>query len=370
MVGAGDSVITAIPASELQYRSNMDVFLTVTFTLKNSTSWADSGYEIAWAQHQLQTSANPLAQAVSEPERLPSQLDVSSFGSLIRISGDDFSFTFDRARGGLKTWIAKGKTLLEAAPTNGVAIVPGFWRPPTDNDVPVALPYWKRFNVHALTSQLRSLSIDTSSPNGVSINVRSFISPPVLAWGWDAEAVYTITRRGALTIRFARLTPTGYYPEHVPRIGLDLRLSRELDSVRWYGRGPGESYPDKGASQRVGIWASKSVADLQTPYDLPQENGNRIDTHWVTLSNGLPSRTGLRASRSGDSLFSFAASHHSAKTVEEAAHPPDLVEEDATLLRLDAQVAGLGTSSCGPGVREDHLVKCEETSFEFTLESF
>lgn len=53
--------------------------------------------------------------------------------------------------------------------------------------------------------------------------------------------------------------------------------------------------------------------------------------------------------------FDFVASHHSAETVQAARHP--LVEEDATLLRLDARF-GLGS-----GLREDVLVKCEETSF-------
>ncbi|MCV5153381.1 beta-galactosidase small subunit, partial [Escherichia coli] len=49
-------------------------------------------------------------------------------------------------------------------------------------------------------------------------------------------------------------------------------------------------------------------------------------------------------------------------------HPCDLVEEDATLLRLDAKVAGVGTAACGPGVREDLLVKVEEMKFSFVLE--
>ena len=80
--------------------------------------------------------------------------------------------------------------------------------------------------------------------------------------------------------------------------------------------------------------------------------------------------TGIRAIRIGDeSFFDFAASHHSAQTIQNAKHPDDLVEDDATLLRLDAKVAGVGTAACGPGVREDLLVKCEEISFGFELRS-
>jgi beta-galactosidase len=44
------------------------------------------------------------------------------------------------------------------------------------------------------------------------------------------------------------------------------------------------------------------------------------------------------------------------------------LREDATLLKLDAEVAGVGTAACGPGVKDEFQVKCRETKFSFTLE--
>ena len=135
--------------------------------------------------------------------------------------------------------------------------------------------------------------------------------------------------------------------------------------------GPGESYPDKAASQKVGIWSVSSVAYLQTPYDVPQENGNRLDTRWVKITNSRQQGRGIRVRRlctANSELFSFAASRHSAETIQTAKHPADLIEEDALLLRLDIKVAGVGTGACGPGVRPDFLVKCEKTQFAFELE--
>jgi beta-galactosidase len=46
-----------------------------------------------------------------------------------------------------------------------------------------------------------------------------------------------------------------------------------------------------------------------------------------------------------------------------------LVDGAATVLRLDAKVAGVGTGACGPAVREDLLVKTEEMKFGFVLEA-
>jgi len=118
------------------------------------------------------------------------------------------------------------------------------------------------------------------------------------------------------------------------------------------------------------------VAELQTGYEVPQENGNRMGTRWVSLRDG-EGKTGLRAIASGgddwsrncDREFSFLVTTHSVESLQGAAHPCDLVEESATLVRLDAKVAGVGTGACGPGVRGDLLVGVEGMRFGFVLEA-
>ncbi|KAK7422544.1 Beta-galactosidase (Lactase) [Neonectria punicea] len=366
-VKAGEKATFPIPAEALNYKSDKEVHLTISLTLKHQTPWAPSGHEVAWTQHRLQTTK---VESTERPilNRPSSKLSVSTKGSSVLVSGDDFVFTFDRARGALKSWTVNGQTLLDADPKYGVAIVPSFWRPATDNDVPQSLPYWRRFGVDDLTSQLRSLEIDSSSPDKTVLKAHTFMTPPVLGWGWDCEIEYTVTNVGALIINATRLTPTGSFPSHVPRIGLNVHASKALDQVRWLGLGPGESYPDKRSSQRVGVWEAGSVAELQVPYDVPQENGNRLETRWVALTDPRAQSSGLRVSRLDDAEFSFVASRNSVDNVQAAEHPPDLVEEDATLLRVDAKVAGVGTAACGPGVRDDLLVKSEVTGFKFKIE--
>jgi len=292
------------------------------------------------------------------------------------VSGQNFHFTFDTARGYLTHWVANGVPLLEADPVTGAAIIPSFWRPPTDNDAPNSLPYWKRFGVDVLTSQLRSIDIK-SSADAVEVTTTTFLAPPVLPWGWNTTTKYIICPAGTLSISVS-LSPTGPIPKHVPRAGLNLRIPRSLQTVRWLGLGPGESYPDKRAAQRVGVWSVASIADMQTRYEVPQEGGNRMGTRWVSLSSstrtGAP---GIRAVAAGteewsepsNREFSFAASAHDAHAVESARHPCDLVDGAATVLRLDAKVAGVGTGACGPAVREDLLVKTEEMKFGFVLEA-
>ncbi|KAK3382644.1 glycoside hydrolase family 2 protein [Lasiosphaeria ovina] len=371
-IAPGTSAKVTLPSSALSIKSEKEVYLTVSLSLRDPKSWGNAGHEVAWFQHKLSGYEPSLASTALTRVSSPFQCEQAGAKTIIKGSGS--SFVFDNARGHLTNWKAGNVSLLESdLAANGAAISLSFWRPPTDNDRALALPYWQRFGVDAMTSQLRSSSI-TSTPKKVQITTTAFLTPPILAWGFLATTTYTICPLGALTIAVT-LKPSGYAPQDVPRVGLNIRLPRRLNAVKWHGLGPGESYPDKRAAQRVGVWAVDSVADLQTPYEVPQENANRMATRWVTLAE--PHGRGLRAiagdaaswSANCDRAFSFAASHHSAATIHAAAHPCDLAEEDATLLRLDAKVAGVGTAACGPGVREDLKVKVEEMAFSFVLEA-
>ena len=71
-------------------------------------------------------------------------------------------------------------------------------------------------------------------------------------------------------------------------------LPRDFDQVTWFGRGPGEAYADTGYGTWVGRFTA-SVDELQTPYVFPQENGNRSEVRWATLSDASGTGLGSRA---------------------------------------------------------------------------
>src|ERR1700730_2365197 len=104
----------------------------ISFRLRSSTSWADTGHEISWIQHRLGShgsiaiSRKPISQA-RDLQRRPSDMG--------RVFGNsDFEVRFDRARGCLKSWVIHGSELLDTDPTIQAALIPSFWRCPTDND--------------------------------------------------------------------------------------------------------------------------------------------------------------------------------------------------------------------------------------------
>ena len=361
----------SLPDHVFSYQSSDEVFLTISFRLRSDTPWADASHEVAWWQRKLSPSQPAsIAQSALQPY---DELRIKNFQAAFRITGSNWSLRFDRARGYITNWVSSGITLLEPDAETGAAIIPSFWRAPTDNDVPAALPYWRRFGLDQLTSQLRSISVRTDDKIGlVEVETHTFLSPPVLDWAYNIQTTYKIYPNGSLAIH-VHIRPSGSYPETVPRVGLDLRLSQTLNQVGWFGPGPGESYPDKRSSQRVGIW-SKTVPELQTNYEHPQDNGNRMDTRWLTVLNsqGEGIKVTGQIARDNDKdperAFQWAAGRHTAAVLEAARHPCDLTEEDATLLKLNAEVAGVGSAACGPGVKEEFQVSSVERNFQFVLE--
>jgi beta-galactosidase len=353
-----------------QFKHHVDeVFLTIRFGLRTATNWAAASHEIAWWQHKISDST-PVAVAETAPTHA---VAVEETRAACRVVGSGWSFTFDKIRGYLKDWTSAGKALIEVDPNTRVAISPCFWRAPIDNDrpgdtdVPGSLPYWKHYGVDALTSQLRSFKVSKNEKTGsVEVSSHTYLSPPILGWGYDVRTLYTVSGAGSLSIK-VNVQPTGPKPANIPRLGLNLRLPKTSSRAKWFGLGPGESYPDKRLAQRMGIW-SKTIEELETPYDVPQENGNRMETRWLRVVDAYGA--GIQAIAVGETnTFSWTAGRHSAAMLENAKHPCDLVAEDVVLLNLSSKVAGVGTAACGPGVREDLQVKVQDDEFEFVLET-
>ena len=365
-VMAGKRGSIALPSQLFNHQSQNELWITVTFKLKSASTWADAGHDVAWMQSRIECSKKaPLSPAVLHPG--PSHFTVESSKKHHTIIGHSFSFTFDCVRGVLTTWNSNGRSILLKALTTGSAITPSFWRCPTDNDMPSQLGYWQQYGLNSLTSQLRSIEF-SSTKTSATVRVLTYIAPPILGWGFNATITYTVDSDGGLTI-LTHLKPVGSHPACLPRVGLDIRLDPTLNAASWFGLGPGESYPDKRSSQKHGYY-NAGLSELHTPYEVPQENGNRMETRWVEMTDAA--RRGVRASmKQGNepNRFNWQAGKYSPEVLMAAKHPCDLVEADAVLWRVDAEVAGVGSGACGPGVRPEHQVKCREMEFEIRLEA-
>ncbi len=101
--------------------------------------------------------------------------------------------------------------------------------------------------------------------------------------------VYTVYGSGDVIVENNFKMTAKELPEIV-KMGMNLIMPRQFDQMSWLGRGPHESYFDRKTSAFVGLYKG-SIADQYWAYLRPQENGNKTDVRWLTITdqagNGL-----------------------------------------------------------------------------------
>lgn len=351
-IAAGARETISIPY-EPPTSERYDYWLNLSFRLANDTPWASSGHEVAWSQLALQSATR--AQTINSYDQLYCQQTASN----LHIEGHDFALDFDLIFGEIKSWSHNGQSYLKQGPRLD------FWRAPTDNDAPNFEPAWRQAGLHCLQNRVKEVTWQQHPNNGsVTIVVAARSAPPVLAWGFDSILTYQIDGSGDVLID-VHGTPHGTFPRTLPRIGLTLTLPSELDQAVWYGRGPGESYVDSKQANRIGVY-SKTIDELATSYERPQENGNRTDVRWLSLNTSRG--PGLFASATPQ--LNFSAQHYTAKDLEQAKHPYQLVTHPEITLHLDYAQHGLGSNSCGPGPLPQYELLTQEFQFQVRLKLF
>ena len=113
---------------------------------------------------------------------------------------------------------------------------------------------------------------------------------------------------------------------------------------------------------RVGRYR-RAVAELQTPYVRPQENGNRRAVRWARLTRS----DGAVLSIFGDPVVDVAARPWSTAALTAARHTCDLRADGRIHLHVDAAHHGLGSASCGPPVPAWHTLAAVPASFTVGL---
>jgi hypothetical protein len=151
----------------------------------------------------------------------------------------------------------------------------------------------------------------------------------------------------------------------LPRIGLQLRLPGGFEQFAWYGRGPHETYVDRKEGAQVGVYRG-SVDEQYVPYIVPEENGNKTDVRWVSLTNA----EGIGLQASGDGLLEVSAHHFTPEDLTTARHTHELVRRPEIILNLDYAQSGLGSASCGPGRLPKYRLQPEEIRYRVHLAPF
>ncbi|MET9907093.1 glycoside hydrolase family 2 TIM barrel-domain containing protein [Streptomyces sp. NPDC006476] len=306
---------------------------TVRALLAADTAWAPRGHEVAWGQ--VPVSARPL-QAVPAT-------DGPVLGDRVITLGPA---SFDARTGALRS--------IGDVPVTGLRL--DVWRATTDNDEGAGwedgiryAELWRKYGLHRMRHR-----IDSVEATDDALTVRTRVAPA--AWEFGLATVYRWTSDGNRLRLTVSVGPQGEWPVPLPRLGVRFGLGA-ADTVRWFGGGPGEGYPDTKSASRIARYES-TVDDLQTPYLRPQENGARPDVRWAELG-------GLRIE--GDPEFHLTARRWTTEQLDAATHRTDLTPGDTVWVNLDHAHHGIGTASCGPGVLPQYRLGAGPAEFSFVF---
>jgi beta-galactosidase len=329
---------TTIPLPTLTPTSG-ETWLTVRAVLGADEPWASAGHEVAWGQISV-----PAGSGFQAPQRDVTEAVITSGRNLMLGPG-----IFDAATG----------RLLRLGDLDVDGPVLDVWRAPTDNDRGGANPVaqaWREAGLHRM--QHRIITVDDSE---TSLVVWTRVAPP----GLDLALLttYRWTALAAGLQLMVEVEPQGRWPCPLPRMGVRMAVPQELDRIQWFGRGPGEAYPDTRRGARVGRFQS-TVDALQTPYVYPQENGNRTDVRWALLAN--PNGRGVRFA--GVPAIDLTARRWTSEDLDAARHTTDLQPRDRIFVNLDRAHHGIGTASCGPGVLTTYSLDARPCRFTVIIE--
>ena len=325
-----------------------EVWLTVSAVLGEAESWAPAGHEVAWAQERVDGRAGSRAVGTAALRAAGGgSAGGGSAGGGSAGGGDVITLgpaRFDRRTGTL--------TGLGGLELDGPRLE--LWRAPIDNDKPL-VDAWRRAGLDRLHHKI--LAVETGR---AGLTVRARVGAAGTGTGMDVT--YRWRAEADLAWLTMAVTPRGSWDVPLPRLGVAFTLSGEAAALEWFGRGPGEAYRDSQSGVRVGRYR-RTLAELQTPYVRPQENGNRRAVRWARLSRP----DGAVLSILGDPVVDLTVRPWSTAALVRARHTCDLRPDGRIHLHADAAHHGLGSASCGPPVPAWHTLAAVPASFTIGL---
>jgi beta-galactosidase len=335
-----------LPIKPTRLKAGQEAVLTFSFQSKEKQSWCARGHEVAWEQFVLDSARGADAAAPRTPKASLSSLRVRTRGNVVTATAGQLVASFDRSQGTLKT--------LRLGAAAAITVGPRFnlWRTPIDNDGVRGradhrtgqwkpLGRWLDAGYDRLTCCESTGSVEQQD-DVLVVNARQVFTPGAAKGRFIHAQRLRLLPTGRLVCEHAFTLDEGMVDP--PRLGVQLIMAPGFDQLTWYGRGPHESYSDRKAGARLGLFQG-SVDQQHHPYVVPQENGNKEDVRFFSLRNG---DSGIVFRALGAGVFGFSAHPYTPQELEKALHLNQVPRRKDVVLLLDAVQRGLGSGACGP----------------------
>ena len=240
---------------------------------------------------------------------------------------------------------------------------PSFWHAPTSNERgwggPAQDGAWLIASRYA--TAVRGPDQPAVEQTDAGVRVRFRYELPTAPAG-ECELSYLVDGDGRVEVTLT-VRPGAGLPD-MPELGLLLATDRAFRTLRWYGDGPEESYVDRRAGARLGVWEA-DVRTALTPYLRPQEAGSRTGVRWATVTDERGA--GLRLE--SEHGMELSALPWTPFEIENAAHHTELPPIYQTILRPALQRRGVGgDDSWGAQTHAEYRLPTEtELTFRFAF---
>lgn len=360
-----ENKIVSLPIDNKIFNEQGEYYLNFSVTLKKERPFFKKGDEVASEQFLYLEIAD-----VASAKNAKAQNDVitSDNENPYKITGSDFEISFDLKKGLINSYQLQGDDILASSGSIN------FWRAPNDNDLRSGildrLGVWREVSQEAIPYKHEIKLVDDKTV------LYFFFNHPKV--GATQQVTYTISNDGSVSVRNELKTsqyqklkeekkdwdaddlsgkikllskekdPIVLNDSVIPRIGMRLRMPKQYENVKFYGRGPHENYSDRNRSAFVSVYKS-TVPEQEFIYARPQENGYKTQVSWLELTNAQGK--GLRfesADRFGFSALRNPQEDFDATSMKDLRHINDIVPKEGVFINLDKRMMGVaGYNSWG-----------------------
>ena len=331
--------VTTIEIPEEALEGNGEFFLTVAYKLTEPmlNAYAKNAV-IAWEQMKLKGDYVKQQTSDLEQQKLVRELRANT----ILVHNENFSVKFDKRTGLLTSYVFNGKKLI----TSPMAL--NFWRPQTNNDAGRAkggsnrdkLAMWIDAGYRTMAERCKSRIA------GKNVVIEADLLIP--AKESKAHIVYTVKPTGEVDVQAdINLTKNNTAPQ---RVGFQFTTPKDLDTRKWYGKGPIENYIDRNYGCRISTFEAK-VDNMFFRYIDPQEAGNVTQVRYASLTGNGELHF---IANSKDDLFEISVYPFLPEDIELAKHPHQLPERSINTVNISAMNLGVGGRDSWGSLPQDY----------------
>lgn len=322
------------------------LLIKFTYYSLNNSVFVPAGFELGFDQFELSEEKLKTWKPIS------GNLTIDETEEQIIIAGSSFRYVFNKLTGVFDNLTSNNIQLIEAPMEYNI------WRAPTDNDRYIRNE-WESAGYNRTLTRTYEVTADKEK-NVAVIKARLSVGAVYLQRLLKLDTEWQIDATGRI---FASINvEKNPAVPFLPRFGIRLFLSKDMNNVSYYGYGPYESYSDKHHSCWLGLFKT-TVSDMFEDYIKPQENGSRWGCREIAVKN---SALELKA-ESVSSPFCFNLSDYTQEELGTATHNYLLKKSDYTVFCLDYAQSGIGSNSCGPELKKEYRIDEKNFNFSFIL---